>query len=547
MRTGARSLICCLALLASCGKDVEPPARPPRPVSYVTLQSMAPGATTRLAGTVESWKRVEVGFEVPGRVAHMVDAGTEIQGEAVDVNGKRVTPGTVIARLDDERYRIALEEQKALLASAEARLKASTTELEAVIPEKLKAAQADLVLQQQEVERYTRMVAENSAPQERLDQIQAAFKVAQSTVAQVESLLATKAAQVDAVRAQARVAAEMVERARLNVEDCTLHAPFSGLIARTHVILGGYVLRGQPVVTLQMMDPIKVQVALSPRLDAQINYNDRVKVYLPDTDEVLEGYVYLKDTFADPATRTYLATLLVRNRRVEAGLDIKRDASTPRATDLIPIEKSDPKGPGPYFTEVGSLYEDEAGFYVWKAHGLKQQDLWEDYDPRVKVKKVRVTPGDQLLDFVQLFTFRELTDHGELVPGQDLVLRGVTGDVKDGGEVLLVRERWLLRPGDVVSVGLRGAGLDPGFYIPEEAIQFDGQTYSVYTIQAQSDGRHTAVSIAVRLGETVGKLRRVEGFDNGKLAEGMQLVLEGAHYVVDGEAVNPIEEAAIAQ
>ena len=170
-----------------------------------------------------------------------------------------------------------------------------------------------------------------------------------------------------------------------------------------------------------------------------------MKVYLPDSDEVLEGFVYLKDTFADPATRTFLATLLVRNRRIEEGLEVSTDASTPRATDLLPIERRDPKRPGPYYTEVGSLYEDESGFYVWKADGLKIQDLWEDYDPRVKVKKVRVTPGKGLLDYVHLYTFRELTDHGDLKPGEDLVLRGVTGNVKDGDKVLLVRERWLLR------------------------------------------------------------------------------------------------------
>ena len=547
MRTGARSLLCCVALLAACGKEFEPPVRPPRPVSYVTLQSLAPAAATRLAGTVDSWKRVEVGFEVGGRVVHMVDAGTEIQGEIVDVSGKRRTPGTVIARLDDERYGVDLKEQKALLASAEAKVKASQTELESVIPEKLKAAQADLVLQDQEVKRYTRMVAENSAPQERLDQIRAAYKVAQSTVAEAESLFVIKAAEVAAVQAQVRVAQAMVERARLNVEDCTLFAPFSGQIARTHVILGGYVLRGQQVVTLQMMDPIKVQIALSPRLDAQINYNDRVKVYLPDSGEVLKGFVYLKDTFADPATRTYLATLLVRNRRVEAGEDVVKDASTPRATDLMPLEKRDPRGPGPYFTEVGSLHEDGDGFYVWKAEGLKSRDLWEDYDPRVKVKKVRVTLGDGLLDLVHLFTFRELADHGELNPGEDLVLRGVTGEVKDGDEVLLVRERWLLRPGDVVRVGLRGAELEPGFYVPEAAIQFDGQSHSVYTIQSQSDGRRTAAQVEVRIGETVGELQRIEAVEDSRLAEGMQLVVSGAHYIVDGEAINPVEEVALAQ
>ena len=79
-----------------------------------------------------------------------------------------------------------------------------------------------------------------------------------------------------------------------------------------HVIPGGYVLPGQAVVTVQMMDPLKVDIVVSPATDARINYNDLVRVYAPTGDE-LKGHVYLKDTFADPATRTFLVTLLVRN------------------------------------------------------------------------------------------------------------------------------------------------------------------------------------------------------------------------------------------
>ena len=153
-----------LALLTACGSEIEPPVRPPRSVSYVTLQSSSPGATTRLAGTVESWKRVEVGFEVPGRVVYTEDAGAQIQGAAVDASGRGVADATVVARIDDGRYQIALNERAALTAAARAKVVALETELGSIIPQKLKAAQANLKLQGQEIERYTRMVAENSAP-----------------------------------------------------------------------------------------------------------------------------------------------------------------------------------------------------------------------------------------------------------------------------------------------------------------------------------------------------------------------------------------------
>ena len=158
-----------------------------------------------------------------------------------------------------------------------------------------------------------------------------------------------------------------------------------------------------------------------------------------------------------------------------------------------------------------------------------------------------MTPGEGMLDFVQLRAYRELTDHGELDPNQDLVLRGVTGDVSDGAEVLLVRGRWLLRPGDVVKVGMRGAELEAGFYVPEQAVQFDGQSHFVYAVKTENDGRHMAAQVEVRIGETAGALQRIEAVEDGQLTEGLQLIFSGAHYVVDGEAINPVEEVALAR
>jgi multidrug efflux pump subunit AcrA (membrane-fusion protein) len=539
MRTLTLSATCGIALLAGCAEELQPPVKPPRPVSFVTLQSSAPEATARLAGTVEAWKRVETGFQVPGRVISMTDAGTEIQGDTLDASEKLVAPATVIAKLDDARYQIALNEKEALLAAAKATLDAARTTLESTLPEKLKAAEADLALQEKEVERFTRMVAENSAPQERFDQVVAAFDVAQATVAEVRALIVTQGATVAAAEAQVRLSEEMVAQAQLNIEYCTLVAPFAGQVSQVHVIPGGYVLRGQRVATLQMMDPVKVQVALSPRRDAQLRYNEEVTIYLPDSDRTLNGYVYLKDTFADPATRTFLATILLRNHRVGDD-DAARDESRPRATELLRLEKRDPDRPGAYFVELSALYEDESGFYVWKAESV--DTVAAAGATRVKARRVQVTPGDGVLDFVQLFTFRELTDHGGLDPVNDLVLRGVSGDVQDGTVVELGRERWLLRPGDVVTAGLKDAGLEAGFYVPEEAIQFDGQGHCVYTIRAGDGGSDAAARVEVRIGETVGRLQRIEAVGASPLTDGMRVVLDGAHYVVDGEAVNPMED-----
>jgi len=537
MKILVRILICLLVLLAGCAQESEPPPRPPRPVSYMTIRASSPEQARRLSGTVATWKSVDVGFEVSGRVAWMIDQGARVAGKTVDINGKALSKGTVIARLDEARYHIALKEQQALLASAHARLKAIRTEIEKVIPAKMKAARADLTLQKQEITRYSRMVAERSAPREKLDRIEAAYAVAQAAVAEIDAVRSAKHAELEMARSQVLVAKGKVETARLNLKDCTLVAPFSGQIAGVYVNPGAYVIRAQPALTVQMMDPIKVQVAVSPTVDARIQYNQPVTIHLPENGKTIIGHVYFKDTAADPATRTFLITILVRNRLIHAGKDLAgEDSSAPWATGLLQLQRRDPDGGGPWFAEVGCLHEDGAGYYVWAVQQLP------DREARVKVRKVRVKPGAELLDFIHIFTFREMKDIGDLMPERDLLLRGVTGIVKDGGEVRLVRNRWLLRPGDVVQVSRKGTVSETGFYVPEEAILYDGKRHFIFLAENREKQPTRASRVQARVGTTVGALSRIASVSDGKLAAGMQLIVSGTQYLADGEKINLVEK-----
>ena len=141
---------------------------------------------------------------------------------------------------------------------------------------------------------------------------------------------------------------------------------------------------------------------------------------------------------------------------------------------------------------------------------------------------------------LQVFTFRELTETGDLDPATDVIAGGVTGKVDDGGKIVLVRERWQLRPGDVVRVGLKGEEKPAGYYVPSAAIQFDGQNHYVCVAQASGSG-HETVRVTIKPGQTAGKLQRIEG----EFPEGAKIIINGAHYVQVGEQVNPVEEVEV--
>lgn len=520
-------LIMALTLLvcSACTEKPVVPKRAPRAVSYMTLLRVKPRTGQRLTGTVESWKREDIGFEVAGRVKRVIEPGIDIEGRAFDENGTQISEGTVLAELDDKRYRIALQQ-------AETATEAARTELEDVIPEQMAEAEAGLELADKELERFTNLFAKQSASRQQLDQAESGQKQAKAKVAQVEAYRATKASLLNTALAT-------VDQAKINIADCELRSPFRGQIARVHVIPGGYVLPGQPVVTVQMMDPMRIQVAVSPETDKLVEFNDRVRVYVPNSDSPLEGYVYLKDTYADPATRTFLITLLVRNQKVEVGLsDEFADRAVARARKLWTLLPEEVGKAGNIFVELKALHQDDQGYFVWKVDNLTLDQIYEEFDPVLKVSKVRVSPGLKRVPVLQVFTFRELSDAGGLNPDTDVIIGDIEGDISDG-QVILSRERWLLRPGDLAEVALRGGAPSEGFYVPRVAILSDGDTQYVVTVPT---GSMNAKRVNVHVSETSGELQRIESVETGGLREKDRIIVGGAHYVTDGEEVSLVEQ-----
>ena len=179
--------------LSGCAGDQGSEQRAPRAVSYVPLTISEPGTGARRTGTVESWKREDIGFEVAGRLLSIVEPGIDIDGRTFDEEGNLLREGTVLAKLDVQRYEIA--KKQARTAADAARI-----ELEQVIPKQLAEAQAALTLADKELERYANLVASRSASQQELDVRDSAQKAAAAKVAQVEALRATKAADIRSIQ-----------------------------------------------------------------------------------------------------------------------------------------------------------------------------------------------------------------------------------------------------------------------------------------------------------------------------------------------------------
>ena len=96
-----------LPLLGACGSDEESVAEPIRPVRVVTVEKREAGETISLTGQVHAQEEVSLSFRVGGRMIE----------RAVNV-GDRVEAGQVLARIDPEPARNALQTARANLAAA---------------------------------------------------------------------------------------------------------------------------------------------------------------------------------------------------------------------------------------------------------------------------------------------------------------------------------------------------------------------------------------------------------------------------------------------
>lgn len=194
-------------LLAGCGgKAPAPEKKDSAPVSVV----VAPAILTDVPKTLRAVGNVEA--------SHTVAVRARVDGELMEVRfreGDMVKVGQVLFEIDPRPYRAVLEEARATLVRH----------------------QAELGNAEAQAKRYQELLRLNFVSKEAAAQMQTNYEVAQANVAADEAAL---------------------ERARLNLEFCTIHSPISGKTGALMVHQGNLV-RAQdpaPLVVVNKVMPV---------------------------------------------------------------------------------------------------------------------------------------------------------------------------------------------------------------------------------------------------------------------------------------------------
>ena len=157
-------------------------------------------------------------------------------------------------------------------------------------------------------------------------QAYANFKLAETILERNKTLLKSRTiSQQDFDRSQATYLADKaaLELASQNLEDATIIAPFSGVMAERLVSPGQFVSRGLVLCTLVDLDPIKAEFNVPERFISQLALNQRIEIRLASyPGESFEGVVYFVAPRLDSSTRTVLVKARVANDdgRLKAGM-----------------------------------------------------------------------------------------------------------------------------------------------------------------------------------------------------------------------------------
>ncbi|QDT98509.1 efflux RND transporter periplasmic adaptor subunit [Gimesia aquarii] len=546
------AIVLCMILSTSCNKAPQKESAPaPLPVTVFDLHETRPSSWNRLTASIASWKTENVGFEVAGRVQFVVEPETDVSGVLYGSNAIKNEPPAILARLDPTRYELAVESAKAAVNAELRRQDATKVEIEHVIPAQLRAAEAERVLADVEMTRAKQLIASKAISKSEYDRYTALLAAKTASKDQLIGQKEQRKADLASIEANVNRLKQDLAEANRDLKDTSLLSSYPAQVSQVHAIPGAYVERGSPVCTVQMMDPMRVDVEVSAQMARNIQHGNRYPVFFRQRDgkEIeLRAFVYMIDPTADPETRTFTVTLFVRNKKTKA--------EAPPELKGVPFARTDSifqivRGLGNQnnnrrYTPESAIQKDNQGLFLYKIQNRKATKLGRT-NPILKVEKMRVKLGEAQIKMLGLLTFQEveLITPNEVDLDTALFTGPITvpsqkGVIWDGKTVLEDRRRWQLRPGDLVSVEL-GVETLPGFYVPLNSIRIEGNRKFLFKVNP--DKKIRKVEIATF--ENVGKLIRIKATGNTKLDAGSRVVLGQAHFLKDGEAVNIVEEVEV--
>jgi RND family efflux transporter MFP subunit len=256
-------------------------------------------------GTVRADRLARVSAQVSGQIVELAD-GLEA--------GVRYSAGDMLLRLDDRDYHEMLAQAEAALAAERAQ-RAQLEVEEGNLARLVAIVQEQFDIQKAEYERVKALREQDLAHIREFDQQRQQLMVLEAQLRRLQNDQALLPNRREMLEASIQRLEAQVEVARLNVDRCTVRAPFGGEVDEVMIELGERVQVGAPLLTL--LDPATLEVPI----ELPVSYRPKVRVGVAcrlsmesAPEWCWEGQVLRIDPRADELTRTFELYVEVDNR-----------------------------------------------------------------------------------------------------------------------------------------------------------------------------------------------------------------------------------------
>ena len=327
-RVCTRAKVLCLlllltAILAGCksdypssGKAASPDSKSaPRPVKTAKVIEMPVGETVTVNGTLAAYDHTTVSVKVPGR----------LQTISVDL-GSVVHKGQVIAQLEQQDYKLRVEQAEAALAQARARLGLSPDGADDRVSseETGTVRQAKAVLDDAKLkrDRASKLVQQGVTPRAEFESVDSEYKVALSRYQDALEEIRNRQGMLAQRRSE-------VALAKQQLADTIVYAPMEGVVQEKKASVGEYLAAGAPVVDVVRIDPLRLRVEVPEREAHNVRNGQSVRVTVEGDTESYLGYIKRLSPTISEQNRVLSVEADVRNNgRLKPGAFVRAEIIT---------------------------------------------------------------------------------------------------------------------------------------------------------------------------------------------------------------------------
>lgn len=305
LKASAIAVLACFILsVASCsktsGKQVD--AAAPRSVSVrlMPVEEKQLRRNVESVGSLFPFEEVTVSSEVEGRVEQVI----------VDV-GDHVSAGQTIVRVVPTELQLTLDQQRATLQQARARLglPENAEDVKDVRDAaEVKKAAADLADAEQKYVRAKTLLEQGLLPKQNFDEAESRYNAARAAY----DLSVQGVQNLRAALAQSRAATALAQK---KVGDSNIRAPFAGQVKERSVTQGQYLKVQTPVMVIVNIDPMRVRLKVPEKMAAWVKTGQEVSVTVEAyPGRTFTGKISRINPSVDQQTRAFEVEALIDNR-----------------------------------------------------------------------------------------------------------------------------------------------------------------------------------------------------------------------------------------